>query len=52
MFRRIHFSTLAVLAVGGLLGWLAASGRLVEAFAQDKKAAQVSDGSQLPQARP
>jgi len=29
--------TVAVLAVGGLMGWLTASGRLSETFAQDKK---------------
>jgi hypothetical protein len=36
----------AVLAIGGLLDWLAASGRLVEAFAQERKTQPVSaDGT-------
>jgi len=46
----------ATLTVGGLLGWLSASGRLTETFAQDKKAEAkapaaptlVVDGSILP----
>jgi len=37
MLKRIHLSTTVLLAVGGLLGWLAASGRLAETFAQDKQ---------------
>src|SRR5689334_15852654 len=54
---RSHYLLITtVLAVGGLLGWLAASGRLAETSAQDKKAevkapdtpAPVVDGSVLP----
>ena len=37
MFRRIHLIVIPVLAVGVLLGWLAASGRLAETDAQEKK---------------
>jgi hypothetical protein len=51
-----YLSITAVLAVGGFLGWLAASGRLAETFTQDKKAeakatdmpAPVVGGSVLP----
>ena len=54
--RSRYLLTAAVLAVGGLFGWLAASGRLGETFAQDKKAepkasdtpAAFVDGSVLP----
>jgi arylsulfatase len=43
----------AVLAVGGLLGWLAASGRMGEAFAQQTKPQSASaDGTQLPKPDP
>ena len=43
----------AILAVGGLLGWLAASGRLAETFAQTKKAEPAqADGLQLPKPDP
>jgi len=45
MFRRIHLTALTVFAVGGLLGWLAASNRFVETFAQDKKAESSAKGS-------
>jgi len=56
MVRRISISAILVMAIGGLLGWLAASGRLAEAFAQDKKAEAKApdkpipavDGSALP----
>jgi hypothetical protein len=34
---RTTLTTSALLAAGALLGWLAASGRFAEAFAQDKK---------------
>ncbi|MFN0052482.1 MAG: arylsulfatase, partial [Planctomycetales bacterium] len=43
-----------VMSIGGLFGWLVASGRLSETFAQDKTAngsdtpARVVDGSILP----
>ena len=38
MFRRIHVSAIAVVAVGGIMGWLTASGKLVTVFAQENKA--------------
>ena len=48
-----HNTLLAMLAVGGLLGWLAASGCLSETLAQDKKADLVqADGAQLPKPDP
>ncbi len=43
---------LAVLAVGCGVGWLAASGRLAEIFAQAPKARPVADGTQLPRPDP
>ncbi len=53
MFRRIHVSAIVMIAVGGLLGWLAASDRLAETFAQDKKADPLqADGTQLPKPDP
>src|SRR5262249_58541153 len=39
MRTRTALAPAALLAAGALLGWLAASGRLAEAFAQDKKSA-------------
>ncbi len=48
MKRSIQLAA-AVLAVGGLLGWLAASGGLAEAFDQDKKATEApTPGNVLP----
>src|SRR5271154_942140 len=38
MFRRMRVTATLMIAIGGLLGWLAASGRLTKTFAQDKKA--------------
>ncbi|CAN5369108.1 hypothetical protein BH10PLA2_BH10PLA2_35350 [soil metagenome] len=38
MLNSIRAQIVATVAVGGLIGWLAASGHLVETFAQDKKA--------------
>jgi hypothetical protein len=43
----------AVLAVGGLLGWLAASGRMGELYAQQTKPQPASaEGTQLPKPDP
>src|SRR5262249_40734633 len=39
---RSRFFTLAALALGALVGWLAASGHLGEMFAQEKKSAEVT----------
>jgi hypothetical protein len=51
MRTRTILAAVAVLAVGGQLGWLAASGRLV--LAQDKgDASRTADGSQLPKPDP
>jgi hypothetical protein len=36
--KQSKIGTVVVLAVGGLLGWLAASGHFTKTFAQDKKA--------------
>ncbi len=48
-----HVTLLAALAVGRMLGWLAASGLQSEAFAQEKKADRVQvDGTQLPKPDP
>jgi len=45
--------SMALVAVGSLFGWLAASGRLAEAFAQVKKADPPQpDGTQLPKPDP
>ena len=53
MLRRIHLSFLAVIAVAGLLGWLTASGRLVEVFAQATRPQPASAAtSQLPKPDP
>ena len=38
MLKSVRTQIIAALAIGGLIGWLAASGRMVETFAQDKKA--------------
>ena len=52
MRSRFLLST-AFVAVGCALGWLAASGRLTEASAQDDKAnPPLADGSQLPKPDP
>src|SRR5262249_57878958 len=42
MRTRTALAPAALLAAGALLGWLAASGRLAEAFAQDSKSAGVT----------
>ena len=42
----------ALLAVGALLGWLAATGRLTPVFAQDKTDSPKAAGTQLPQPDP
>ncbi len=39
MFRRIHFIAIAFLAVGGIIGWLTATGKLVTVLAQVNNAA-------------
>jgi len=42
-----------MIIISGVLGWLAASGRLTPAFAQDKKASPAqADGAQLPRPDP
>jgi arylsulfatase A-like enzyme len=49
--KRSMIWTAAVLAIGGLFGWIAASGHLANVFAQDKKNAEppaVSRGNVLP----
>jgi len=52
MFKR-QIMMAAVLAVGGLLGWLAASGRMGELFAQAPKPQPASaEGTQLPKPDP
>ncbi|QDV31301.1 Arylsulfatase [Planctopirus ephydatiae] len=45
--RRSPVWTTAVLAVGGLLGWLFASGHLAEAFAQQQKANEASPSANV-----
>jgi arylsulfatase len=45
MPTRTILTTTAVLAAGALLGWLAASGRLNEGLAQDKKPAEATSGA-------
>ena len=48
-----HVMLLATLAVGGVLGWLAAFGHQAETLAQDKKADPAqADGTQLPKPDP
>jgi len=42
MFRRMHIVAVLLAAAGGLLGWFAGSGRLAEAFAQDRKTADAT----------
>lgn len=42
MFRRIHLGAIALVAVGGLLGWLVGSGHLAEVFAQDNKSPETA----------
>ncbi len=48
MRTRMTITTVAVLAIGALGGWLAASGRLASVLAQDKSAPAKADGSVLP----
>ncbi len=53
MLRRIHLSILGVITVSGLLGWLTATGQLVDLFAQDTKPQPASAAStQLPKPDP
>lgn len=53
MLRRSQLSFLAVIAVAGLLGWLTASSRLVEALAQDTKPQPAAaTATQLPRPDP
>ena len=53
MFRRVPFSAITLIVVAGLFGCLAASGRLSDAFAQDKEASpSQADGLQLPKPDP
>ena len=50
---RSRFLIPAVIAVGSLFGWLAASGRFAETFGQDTKAPPTAaDGKQLPKPDP
>ena len=50
MRTRTLLPAAALLAVGALLAWLAASGRLSQTFAQGKKPAEASGGPQQPAA--
>jgi arylsulfatase len=53
MLKRSGLLTLTILSIGGLLGWLAASGRLADAFADERKAeAAPTDGTVLPRPAP
>ncbi|MFT3882913.1 MAG: hypothetical protein QM703_25065 [Gemmatales bacterium] len=45
MFKRTRWLTVAVIGLGMAFGWLAASGQLSQAFAQDKSSKQAASGS-------
>jgi hypothetical protein len=50
--RRRTLSIAAVVATGALLGWLAASGHLTTAVAQNKTDPPATGGTQLPKPDP
>src|SRR3954465_12566913 len=52
MRTRTTVAAAMVLAVGAVLGWLAASGRLSTALAQDKSEPPPTGGTQLPKPDP
>ncbi len=53
MSRRIQFGAIVMMMIGGVTGWLAVSGRLMESFAQDTNIRPVLEGgTRLPKPDP
>ena len=52
MRTRMILTSAAVMAAGALLGWLAASGKLTTALAQDQSEPTATSGTQLPKPDP